>query len=114
MKRLETPGTAFYFSPCTRSQDNKNLKNDPSSAYDDTLRNQGVFMKNGFVEILFFPVIRLFSAAARRVTPSLPQRGRQHVGSILLPLLLLRFFINLLMIIALLGDDESGGSGSTM
>ena len=49
-----------------------------------------------------------------RVTPSLPKRGKQHVGSILLPPLLLRCFINLLIIVALWGDDESGGGGSTM
>ena len=70
--------------------------------------------KKGFVEILFFFVICLFSAAAGRVTPSLPQRGRQHTGSIPLPPLLSGFFINLLMIIAISGDDESGGGGSMM
>jgi hypothetical protein len=70
-------------------------------------------LKMTFVEILFFSVIRLFSAAARRVTPSLPQRGRQHAGSIPLPPRWLWFFINLLVIIAI-GDDESGRRGSTM
>jgi hypothetical protein len=65
---------------------------------------------NGSVEILFFCVIRLFSAAAGRVTPSLPQRGGRHAGSIPLPPLLLRFFINLLMIIALLGDARAAGA----
>jgi hypothetical protein len=45
-----------------------------------------------------------------RVTPSLPQWGRQHAGSIPLPPRLLRFFINLLMIIALLGDARAAGA----
>jgi hypothetical protein len=45
-----------------------------------------------------------------RVTPSLPHRGRHPKGSIPLPPLLLRFFINLLMIIALLGDARAAGA----
>jgi hypothetical protein len=43
--------------------------------------NPGVFMRNGVVEILFFSVIRLFSAAAGRVTLSLARgaaAGGEH------------------------------------
>ena len=44
-----------------------------------------------------------------RVIPSLPQRGKQPKGSILLPPLLSGFFINLLMIIAIWGMPERRG-----
>ena len=61
----------------------------------------------GSVEIIF-PDISLFSAAAMRVTPSLPQWGRQPKGSIPLTPLLSDFFINLL-IIAIGGTPERLG-----
>jgi hypothetical protein len=44
------------------------------------------------------------------VTPTLPKRGRQPKGSIPLPPLLPGFFINLLMIIAILGDARAAGA----
>jgi hypothetical protein len=40
---------------------------------------ESICIKNNFVEILFFSVIRLFSAAARRLTPS-PPEGKAACG----------------------------------
>lgn len=39
-------------------------------------------IKIAYVEIFFFSVIRIFSAAVWRVIPSLPQRGKQDMGSV--------------------------------
>jgi hypothetical protein len=44
------------------------------------------------------------------MTPSLPQRGRQHAGSIPLTPFLSGFSINLLVIIALLWDARAAGA----
>jgi len=60
----------------------------------------------GSVEILF-SVACLSSTKDRRVTTSLPQRGRQPKGSI--PLTPSSFLINLLTAIATLGDARAAG-----
>ena len=44
------------------------------------------------------------------MTPPLPRRGRQHAGSIPLTPFLSGFSINLLVIIALLGDARAAGA----
>jgi len=64
----------------------------------------------GSVEILIFPLFAYSLTDVRRVTPSLPQRGRQHAGSIPLIPLFFGVFINLLMVIALRGGWPGGGS----
>jgi hypothetical protein len=53
MGRPETHGTAFYLFLCTRAQDNKNPTNNPSTEYDDTLRNQDIFMKMALLKSSF-------------------------------------------------------------
>jgi hypothetical protein len=59
---------------------------------------------------LFAPAL----TAARRVTPALLQRGRQHAGSILTAPCFFGIFFNLLMDIAILGDVPSAEAQSTM
>ena len=56
------------------------------------------------------PIFFLIFTDAMRVTPSLPQRGRQHAGSIPLTPFLSGFSINLLVIIALLWDARAAGA----
>jgi len=45
---METPGTVFSFFVLVQEHGTTKIqKNDSSSADDDTMRNRGVFMKNG-------------------------------------------------------------------
>jgi len=69
-----------------------------------------MFPSKGSVENLFFCVIRLFSAAAKRVTSSLPRGGGSMWGASPYPLFWFDFSINLLMIIALWGDAQAAGA----
>ena len=60
--------------------------------------------RNGFVKTLFFKVIRLFSAAAMKVTPSHQGEGGSQGETAPFPFFWLDFSTNLLMII-----EKSGG-----
>ena len=80
---------------------------------DSPIKSQGIhgfFFFCGSVEILFFFVIRLFSAAAWRVTPSLPQRGKQPKGSIPLTPSFFGVFFNLIRSYRNRGDARAAGA----
>ena len=68
----------------------------------------------GSVEILVFPFFVYSVTVARRVAPSLPQRGRQHAGSIPPTPRFSFFLISLMRTIALLADARVAGAQSTM
>jgi hypothetical protein len=68
-----------------------------------------MFPSQGSVENLFFMGNSLILFCSYEGDPLSPPNGRQHAGSMPYSLFWFDFSINLLMIIALVGDDESGG-----
>jgi hypothetical protein len=97
--------TGYGHDPSPRGRGRQPKENIPLTPVFQSSLFFGFF---GSVEILMYPAIRLYSSVIMRVTPSLPQRGKQREGEH--PFDPRGIFTNLLWVYPCVGDAQAAGA----